>query len=137
MKEKKTNFFFFFSKPMASSKAMKLGGKSKDVDSFVDQVTSLMNLSSLCNEFRPKSIWTILWSWGQIFFAILDQFTEKLASLANQCYDFTYLNKWLQFKSKSLIFTIHKIDSFEFWQTFVKTLQITLIFKLWYDLNGT
>ena len=32
-------FFFFSRKPM-TSKAMKLGGKSKDVDSFVDQLKS-------------------------------------------------------------------------------------------------
>ena len=31
---------FFFRKPMINSKAMKLGGKSKDVDSFVDQLKS-------------------------------------------------------------------------------------------------
>ncbi len=31
---------FIFRKPTASSKAMKLGGKSKDVDSFVDQLKS-------------------------------------------------------------------------------------------------
>ena len=32
--------FLFFSKPVINSKAMKLGGKSKDVDSFVDQLKS-------------------------------------------------------------------------------------------------
>ena len=49
----------FVRKPLANSKAMKLGGKSKDVDSFVDQLKSegeSVNAAPAPNRSTVKSV---------------------------------------------------------------------------------